>query len=113
MEVEVKNNRVYITHEGVTKTLSQWCAEYSVDKKAAYSRLRKGWDFEGVFSKEDCRVKYPTRVKKRGCTYCADYIDSKCIHKECPYHELDNVKSYEEYLRKAKKNGLIKILESI
>lgn len=44
---------------------------------------------------------------KRGCGYCLEYIPSrkvgntvtksKCPHDVCPYHEMDNVKTYDEY----------------
>lgn len=58
---------------------------------------------------------------KRGCHYCADRIPqskakgktSKCPYEECPYHELDEVKNYDEYLQKTDKNGLAKILEML
>jgi hypothetical protein len=46
---------------------------------------------------------------QRGCGYCADVIPyedkgtwrtkSKCPYDECPYHELNSVKSYEEYIK--------------
>lgn len=48
------------------------------------------------------------RKHKRGCGYCLDFIPwekigntrtkSKCPYDECPYHELDDVKTYEEYV---------------
>lgn len=57
---------------------------------------------------------------KRGCHWCADKIPprrttnvSNCPHAECPYHELDGFKSYEEYLRKSKKGGLGRLLEEL
>ena len=44
------------------------------------------------------------RKRKRGCGYCLDFIPSgkvgkrsKCPYDECPYHELDDVKTYDEY----------------
>ena len=46
---------------------------------------------------------------QRGCGYCLDFIPSegrgswqtksKCPYDECPYHELDSVRSYEEYIK--------------
>lgn len=43
--------------------------------------------------------------RKRGCGYCLDFIPagkvgkrSKCPHEECPYHEMDNSKTYDEYV---------------
>lgn len=48
------------------------------------------------------------RKHKRGCGYCLDLIPwekivnkarpSKCPYDECPYHELDDVNTYEEYV---------------
>lgn len=35
--------------------------------------------------------------KKRGCRYCADRKSCWCKHDECPYHELDDVETYEDY----------------
>jgi hypothetical protein len=47
-------------------------------------------------------------VEQRGCKYCLDRIPpedrgthhtaSKCPHYECPYHELDEVEDYNDYL---------------
>lgn len=41
---------------------------------------------------------------KRGCRYCADSVKKdgkirRCIHEECPYHELDEFKTYHDYLK--------------
>ena len=46
--------------------------------------------------------------RKRGCAYCLDFIPwemvgntrkkAKCPHEECPYHEMDNSKTYDEYV---------------
>ena len=36
--------------------------------------------------------------KQRGCAYCLDHKKKQCKHDECPYHELDNVETYEEYM---------------
>lgn len=41
-------------------------------------------------------------IVQRGCEYCADHrmMGTKgtgCIYTKCPYHELDNVKTYREY----------------
>lgn len=37
--------------------------------------------------------------KQRGCEYCLDHQKHSCKHDECPYHELDNVETYEEYMQ--------------
>ncbi len=48
--------------------------------------------------------------KQRGCNYCAHAIPPEqdgrsykcraCPFDECPYHELDEVKSYSHYLKR-------------
>ena len=49
------------------------------------------------------RVMGPREKTKRGCDFCEDYVAiSGCIHRECPYHELDDVKTYREYEKKIK-----------
>lgn len=52
---------------------------------------------------------------KRGCDLCADVVIKHdtatgngrkfCIHDECPYHELDDVKRYIEYDKRVKKSS--------
>lgn len=41
--------------------------------------------------------------KKRGCFYCLDYKSRHgkrvCIHEECPYHELDDFESYNDFIK--------------
>ena len=37
-------------------------------------------------------------IKKRGCKWCTEHKGGKCKHKKCPYHELDNYDTYDEYL---------------
>lgn len=37
--------------------------------------------------------------KKRGCLYCLDRKSGKCKHDECPYRELDEYESYNDYLK--------------
>lgn len=116
MVVQIKDGVLHVTHDGRTQTLKAWCREMGVSDATARYRMGKGWDFEDVFSKtkgDRGRPSFASEYVKRGCYYCADYIDRECIHEKCPYHELDNVKSYNEYLKKAKKGGLVKILESI
>lgn len=62
--------------------------------------------------------------KKRGCDYCNDVIPPvysgktirrtrRCPYDECPHHELDKVKSYDEYLKKTKGSGLVRVLEAL
>ena len=41
-----RNNRKY-SHDGETKTLSEWAREYGIDRKTLSDRMDKfGWDFE-------------------------------------------------------------------
>lgn len=65
--------------------------------------------------------------KKRGCEWCIDTVRKytkirttgktnirmQCIHKKCPYHELDNVKSYTEYLRSIGTDSVSAILKAL
>ena len=55
---------------------------------------------------------------KRGCLYCEDCSHGSgkytgCKHSECPYHELDDVKTYGEYIQKTNKSGLAKVLANL
>lgn len=59
-------------------------------------------------------------IAKRGCRYCADKERvlggakvSHCPHDECPYRELDNVKSYGEYIHKTNTSGLARALAEL
>ena len=57
-------------------------------------------------------------MHKRGCLYCADCthgsgMDTICHHEKCPYHELDKVKNYGEYMLKTSKSGLAKVLADL
>lgn len=45
------------------------------------------------------RVRNAERAQ-RGCGECIDRVSGKCPHEECPYHELDDVKTYGEYLKR-------------
>ena len=39
-------------------------------------------------------------MRKRGCVYCADLIgNTYCKYRKCPYNDLDEVRSYGEYLQ--------------
>ena len=62
--------------------------------------------------------------RQRGCVYCNDTVrkrrrnaDKKyrihCIHDECPYHELDNIKSYYEYMKKLKGGTIENLIEFV
>ena len=61
--------------------------------------------------------------RQRGCDFCADKMrmyDAKkrhnvnlCPHDKCPYHELDNVKTYGEYIQNTDKSGLARVLANL
>lgn len=43
---EQGNNRrtcVYVTIDGVTKSVTEWCSETGVNRMVAYARIRRGW----------------------------------------------------------------------
>ena len=47
---------VYLTHDGVTKTLIEWCEEYGVPHHLPLNRMRRGCtDFDTLFCKTDLR----------------------------------------------------------
>lgn len=47
------------------------------------------------------RVVSSEEKRQRGCEYCLHHKKrSGCSFNECPYHELDDVKTYGEYLEK-------------
>lgn len=39
-----KTNSLLITIDGITKTQSQWCEEYGINKTTFRHRLERGWD---------------------------------------------------------------------
>lgn len=79
---EQGNNRRtcnYITINGVTKTISEWCDESGVKRSTAYNRIKRGWDGERAvtekrqqvrkLSEEDVVIikkRYKPRDKKNG-----------------------------------------------
>ena len=46
-----KRSNIYITHNGETKTLSQWCNIYGANRETIKRRLAKGLTFEQAFDK--------------------------------------------------------------
>ena len=60
---------------------------------------------------------------KRGCDHCMDVIppeyrgtwktSRRCPYDECPYHVLDDVSTYREYLKKTANIGIVKVLEAL
>ena len=66
------------------------------------------------------RELFLSEITQRGCKYCADkkrVLDerkiSQCPHDECPYHELDNVETYGEYIHKTNTSGLARALAEL
>ena len=62
------------------------------------------------------RVVGKAEKDKRGCLYCLEYKGStrkgKCEHDECPYRDLDEYETYEDYC-KAQGNVLTGLLEEV
>lgn len=44
-----RSNTIFVTHNGVTKALVQWCEELGVNYKLAHARHKKGLSFEHIF----------------------------------------------------------------
>lgn len=41
----------YITYNGITKTMQQWCDEFGISKTTMFGRLQRGWSLEEAFTK--------------------------------------------------------------
>lgn len=56
VDMKVQNNNTrknhYYTHDGETKTISQWADIYNIHRCVLNNRLRRGWTFEDATSKE-------------------------------------------------------------
>ena len=67
-------------------------------------------------------------LRKRGCEWCLDHRFTiinwpgyqygnkrthACIHDICPYRELDEYETYNDYLKHAKNEGYEKLLDSV
>lgn len=56
-------------------------------------------------------------IEQRGCRFCADRTSdnnySHCPHEECPYHELDKVKDYKEYMKKRSEFSISELLRTM
>lgn len=62
-------------------------------------------------------------TRKRGCFYCADlvaeYVPKRkshtriCPHDECPYHELDDFESFEQYVKAQGKTSITELLKAL
>ena len=62
-------------------------------------------------------------TKKRGCWYCANMVVEQqegarfatryCPYDECPYHELDDYESYEQYFKAHGKTSITKLLKAL
>lgn len=60
--------------------------------------------------------------KRYGCDYCADTVKRKqhdwddrreCIHDECPYTELQESKSFSDYLKKSNDRSVSVMLKTL
>ena len=109
-----EGRNVLVTIDGVTKPCYQWAREFGIEETTVWYRIRAGWAPEAWFITPNGtgRLKTNEEQKKRGCHWCADFKRT-CPHEQCPYHELDDVKSYNEYLKKADKNELLKLLAAL
>lgn len=64
------------------------------------------------------RVVGSAEKDKRGCLYCLDWIKVgkkrgvMCKHDECPYRELDDFETYEDYF-KAQGSALTGLFEEV
>lgn len=54
-QVRNRTNTVFLTHEGDTKTLMEWCEKYDIEYKLAHERYLKGFPFEKIFYKGNLR----------------------------------------------------------
>lgn len=114
MELQKVDGRRVVTIDGVTKTIYEWSKQFGVHPNTLENRIKSGWPQKEWFGKPQGRGRFSQtkEMKKRGCHYCADF-NHVCRHRECPYHELNEYKTYEEYMKKSKKNGFVKLLESL
>lgn len=42
-KIEKQSNRIYITCDGMKKSLSEWAWYLGINKNTLYSRIRRGW----------------------------------------------------------------------
>lgn len=114
MEIRKVKGRKVVTIDGVTKQLYELAREFGIEASTLEYRIKAGWDRKSWFLPSQGQGNHTTKVmRKRGCAYCTDFVNMACKHEECPYHELDGFKTYDEYLKKGKKNGLVKMLEDL
>ena len=43
-----KRNTIYVTYNGETKTLLEWCSVYNIRKDTLYRRLKHNWDIKSA-----------------------------------------------------------------
>ena len=46
-----RRNNHFVTIDGITKTLSEWCIHYGVNYKTVRDRLRRGWNYIDALQK--------------------------------------------------------------
>lgn len=87
---EQGNNRrpcIYITIDGETKTLTEWCNITGVNRHAAYCRINRGWEPEKAVT-EKTKPKYKLTVKD------ARYIKTHYIAGDKKYGTKPLAKKY-------------------
>ncbi len=45
-QVRNRSNTLYITYQGETKTLVEWCNIYNISYKKVWQRVNRGWSIE-------------------------------------------------------------------
>lgn len=67
-QVEQTNNTrstVHIEHNGVTRTLAQWCHDLGLSYDTTWSRLKRGWTtVQALSTPTDCGRRYRRRLQK-------------------------------------------------
>lgn len=56
-----RRNNHYITLNGITKSLSEWCRYYSINYQTVQDRLRRGWNYSDALQKP-IETKFRKRV---------------------------------------------------
>lgn len=90
-----KRNTIYLTIDGVTKPMQDWCEEYGVVPSMVEARLKMGWDHkEALLCEKNGRYKVnPTlnMVSYRG--------ECRSLREWCEILKLDYARIYKRYYR--------------
>lgn len=70
--VQLNNTRRnhYLTLNGRTLTVKQWCVEYNIDPKLVYWRVKQGKTFEEAITTPVRKIKKKGEFDERVCTKC-------------------------------------------